>query len=183
MIDELTIYYVFSTIAQTLAAVFAIVAAFATVRLADLARRLEDGLGSLGHHTDNPTFYSDLADGNYESPLSDLLGRDISWDTESLLLEVCKRKVVERQAIISGLRRSLLVATVVIALSIATLPFAKLLASVPFLATSVLTGGVAVAIAGLAMAADLVRVASSGALQRKKKSRKSPSRGAGIKTS
>lgn len=125
-----TIYYVFSTIAQTLAGIIGILAALAVMRLSDFSRRLESKLPPLSDYCDNQIIFEMLIiDGDFEGAMREINEDAIGSSDDSWILEVCKKVERRRRRLFSALRRSFLITGVVVIFSVLNLIFAKQIAT------------------------------------------------------
>lgn len=139
--DVTSVYYTFSTIAQTLAAIVGILAAFAIMRLSELSTRIAAELPSFSSHCQyGEAFAACIATGDFDAAIS-LVHEGGLDSTESLVFDACRRSTAERKRLLMALRRSLLVGGIVIAYSVACLPLANLIASSRPLTWSALGGG------------------------------------------
>lgn len=126
-----TIYYVFSTIAQTLAGIIGILAALAVMRLSDFSRRLESKLPCLAHYCgqNQILFEMLIVHGDFEGAMGEVNEDEISPSDDSWILEACKTVEHRRRRLFSALQRSFLITGAVVIFSILNLIFAKQIAT------------------------------------------------------
>lgn len=148
--DETALYYLFSTIAQTLAAVVAILAAFVVMRLSDLARRLERELPALARFCQYPeAFHASLASGDFRNAIAQVNQESIDGGNEELILSVCDGVETERSFLFFALSRTFGVAATVIVLSTVLLALGSAIAehvAVAWIAAAVGVGGLIVSL-------------------------------------
>ena len=173
MPDVTTIYYFFSTLAQTLASVIAILAAFATVRLSDISRRLEGELRPLRRHAQYAVvFDSALAEGEFAIAIGELEKYDLDNDDDQLMLDICRRIERERVQLVSALGGSLLTTGVVILLSVLALAIANWLSLTAWVAWSALCIGSLGLLLSLATAGVLISRLQSTASRSRRRSKR-----------
>lgn len=150
--DINTVYYVFSTIAQALAGIVGVLAAFAVLRLSMLSGRLAEELPALASYCQCPeVFRSCVAEGDYAGAIDQINRDGLSGTDDVLVLTVCERAERERAALVRTLRRTLVASVSVIALSVLCLILARAIASSPWVTWSAFIVGFAGLVACLVL--------------------------------
>lgn len=173
MPDETTLYYLFSTIAQTLAAIVAILAAFVVMRLSDLARRLERELPALARFCQYPeAFYASLAGGDFRRAIAQVNQESIDGANEDLVLRVCDGVETERKSLFSALSRTFGVTAVVIVASSVFLVLGSAIAENTALAWLTAAVGIGGLMVSLLMVGGLIDQLGSAKIRSRRARRK-----------
>lgn len=173
MLDETALYYLFSTIAQTLAAIVAILAAFVVMRLSDLARRLERELPALARFCQYPeAFYASLAGGDFSNAIAQVNQESIDGADEGLILSVCDGVETERKTLFSALSRTFGVSAAVIVASSVFLVLGSAIAEHTALAWLTAAVGIVGLMVSLLMVGGLLIQLGSPKMRRRRAARK-----------
>ena len=164
-----TLYYTFSTIAQALAALVAILAAFAVMRLSDLSRRLEEQLQPLARLVQYPEiFYANLASGDFADAMAQIPDDALGGGDDQLVMMVSSRAEDERRSIISALRFCYGFSGAVILFAVVSLIFAESISSNSTSTAAALTVGFIGLVLSLLVVVRLINRLAPGHLPRRR---------------